>query len=324
MEQFSDQNSFVKKVVGSKEDSAKVEDHYAKKFLNQEELAQFSREKTLEEIELINDINHHLKTLIEDYGGIFKSIPSENIHFLDESKLNPETTEEYADPKRVATFDARKQSLVIAPNSQSNKLLLVNAIVHELLHAQSFFSLQINEKGERVRRNGFSIVGKDGLYFTDINESIVVELTKTFEKSFFPQIPGVREAYEAREEYKRAVKNIIEGEALESGEPLPPDLDNRLENVLTLTNHVSGDVRDTLFREHPYKFERMEFQDLISDIYETRKDTFSSKDDVFRIFTKAFFTGEILEVARLIDETYGKGAFRELGETTGYLRDKAD
>jgi hypothetical protein len=55
---------------------------------------------------------------------------------------------------------------------------------------------------------------------------------------------------------------------------------------------------------------------LVEDIYMKNKDKLSGKEDVFRLFATWFFNGDIKSVAKLIEDTYGKGFFREIGEKT--------
>lgn len=48
---------------------------------------------------------------------------------------------------------------------------------------------------------------------------------------------------------------------------------------------------------------------LISGIYENNKDKFKSGDEVFNIFIKARYTGQLLPMSRLIIDTFGKDVF---------------
>lgn len=55
---------------------------------------------------------------------------------------------------------------------------------------------------------------------------------------------------------------------------------------------------------------------LIDDLYNKNAGSFASREEVFNLFARAVMTGRLLSVARLLEKTYGKGSFRELGEKT--------
>ncbi len=56
---------------------------------------------------------------------------------------------------------------------------------------------------------------------------------------------------------------------------------------------------------------------LVDDIWNSNRDSYSSREQVMDIFIKAQIDGNLLPVARLVESTYGEGSFRELGEITG-------
>jgi len=62
--------------------------------------------------------------------------------------------------------------------------------------------------------------------------------------------------------------------------------------------------------------ELSELQELVEDIYDKNKDSFTSSGEVFELFLKTNASGRLLPLARLIEKTYGKGAFRYLGDFT--------
>lgn len=73
--------------------------------------------------------------------------------------------------------------------------------------------------------------------------------------------------------------------------------------------------------EHPESDEQygwsLSYEDRVNalkiscrELYEKNRERFSSPQDVFRVFAEAYFSGKLLTLARLIERTYGKGAFR--------------
>lgn len=63
-----------------------------------------------------------------------------------------------------------------------------------------------------------------------------------------------------------------------------------------------------------YSKQRETFKKLIEELYDRNKIDFDSEDDVLALFIKGGFDGNIMPVARLVEKTFGKGSFRELGE----------
>ena len=55
---------------------------------------------------------------------------------------------------------------------------------------------------------------------------------------------------------------------------------------------------------------------MMAEIRAKNPGEFESDEDVFRLFTQAYFTGNFLSVARLVEKTRGKGSFKRLGKNT--------
>lgn len=55
------------------------------------------------------------------------------------------------------------------------------------------------------------------------------------------------------------------------------------------------------------------FENICNDLYENNKDTFTSVEDIKKLFIDATLNGNLLPVARLMDKTYGDGLFVKLG-----------
>ncbi len=67
-----------------------------------------------------------------------------------------------------------------------------------------------------------------------------------------------------------------------------------------------------------------EVQDMlryIDTLYEKNKDKYS-KEEILAIFLDAGINGNLMKLGRLIEGTFGKGSFRELGRQTGYKFNK--
>jgi hypothetical protein len=54
--------------------------------------------------------------------------------------------------------------------------------------------------------------------------------------------------------------------------------------------------------------------ELVDDLWEQNQETYTTRDDVFSLFVSAQISGNLLPIARLIEQTYGKGSFRKYAE----------
>jgi len=134
-------------------------------------------------------------------------------------------------------------------------------------------------------------------YFSDVNEAVTEELVKRFDKLYFSSIPALQEEWQRREEFK--MQNDV------------PD------DIVTVTTQQQIDGKwETFIYPYGYEKECKKLWSLIREIYEQNKGDFSSQEEVFTLFAKAAFSGRILDVARLVEKTFGKGSFRKLGERT--------
>nr|MBP6931736.1 hypothetical protein [Candidatus Paceibacterota bacterium] len=66
-----------------------------------------------------------------------------------------------------------------------------------------------------------------------------------------------------------------------------------------------------------YKQERKFLHTLVDKIFQKNFDKFQDKEEVFDMFFKGMITGNILPIGRLVDETFGAGTFRKIGELDG-------
>lgn len=64
--------------------------------------------------------------------------------------------------------------------------------------------------------------------------------------------------------------------------------------------------------------EGKELHELAEDIYENNREEFGNVQEVLDLFMRSSLSGNLLPIARLVEKTYGKGSFRELGEATSY------
>jgi len=66
----------------------------------------------------------------------------------------------------------------------------------------------------------------------------------------------------------------------------------------------------TYFYDSPK--ERQRFSILLDDLVKRHAEAFPDREAAFTVFARAYFTGNLLPLGRLLEETYGKNALRRL------------
>jgi hypothetical protein len=152
------------------------------------------------------------------------------------------------------------------------------------------------DKALLVRRIGLNIFNEANTrrFLLDFDEAVIEELTKRFDMRYFDQTVSLSEEYADRERIRSRVAHPEEIAAV---------LTSQLENG-GWQSEITG---------YAYKKQRDRLNVLVKEIHERNPGRFSSTEEVFKVFAKAVLSGRLLELARLIDQTFGKGGFRKLG-----------
>jgi len=304
--------SSILKVVGATPEREEIiKKRFEKKF--EEGGSHISeREKTAEEIELIEELNKYLSEFVNKYSGEFLEIPSENICFIDHDKVDVEMKLIIENnPSMGGFFYLGKQKIIILSEAP-NILILAGTLVHEMLHFNSYQSITKGEGGSKKRKMGIRMFSDKMIYYNYLDEAIIEELAKRFDKLYFHKMPILQQEIASR---KKIVDSLLNSSmVLDVTKDLAED-----------ARHVSIEQKDgggkrRRFFTRPYSMERQRLKKLIEDIYLKNKEKFSSEEDVFNIFAESVFGRHALKLARLIKNTYGQGAFRTIGETFGEKR----
>ena len=277
-------------VGGSPEEEAAALREFKERFERRESGEGLEREKTPEEMETIRAIAQAMPEFLARYHAQAVPIAPEQIHFIDVARLPDEARERVRKLDEQGRYWPDAQAVAIFPRGD-----LVNdarAVVHEILHIQSFASY--TKKGEDLerRRAGLSIFSEGGraVHFDKFDEAVIEELTRRFVEQYFDTIPAVREA-----------------------------IRRRVEMAPFATNQPSGGARQTTIEPYAYPASRAKLWTLIDGIYERSRQEFASRETVFALFAEAALNGKMLPVARAIEKAYGKGKFHELAEETKEL-----
>lgn len=297
-------------------------------FENQErlELKEFEIDKSPEEEKCIEDIQFYMDDFVRSYDGSPIKIPPKAVHFLNRSQVPAELKKNIFPDNIGGASIAAEQAMFVLKDREGDlpKLHLGETIVHEMLHFNSFNSLEINrsekpgdvrqteDNGDarhwtlKDRRSGIGIIGENNEHlFGLLDEALTEELTIRFFNQFFSKIDFLKDEFAERE--KTIEKLCRDGKH---------DPEEERSNIAwKFTEEIDGRYKTTI-GTFVYEDERHKLKDLINGIYEKNKDKFASKEEVFNLFARAKMQGNLLPLARFLEETYGKGEFRRLAEVS--------
>jgi hypothetical protein len=314
VEQNPEKQSGIERVLKiSPEEEATLLEHFERTLRNQG-IGSHEKEKGAEELEIINGILGRISDFARGYGGkAVRGLTPANIHLIDTAKLSPDDKAAIQRADVGAIYDFRTQSAIVLPEKDS-RLITAQRIVHELIHLHAFTSLEaekepssessslltVQGKELHPRRIGFGVFDATHTkrYFRDLDEAIIEELSSRFDARYFAEIPALASELERRETMRKKVKR-----------------DAR--EIAAVVSKQSGDDQwKTSIEAWRYGTQRERLRSLVHQIYEAHRDEFASEEDVFAVFAKAVMTGRLLETARLIEKTFGKGSFARLGRET--------
>lgn len=309
----------------SEEDKKKIEDDLNERFfknrrfifdyLDYEYLKQFLKNefpKTEEEIKIIELANKLTSDLIRQFKIEPNDIPIENVHIVSNilfNKIESESKEE----RSAITFPTF-QNIVIDKNKYKFPLKFFFIVCHEFLHLKSyssFFAFKENEKLDfvlsRIGINIFNVGGKNFFHnhFKGLYEAIIEETVK---KIFYENNVSEHPIFK---EYKEKISSI-------------ENFEEKRQYIAKIFNIDPSDIYflekkgdKIIFNSFSYSLSRKFLNYLIDKIFEEFKDKYKDKKDIFNEFLKAVFKGNILNIARLVEKTFGKGSFRILGNMIG-------
>lgn len=318
--------SGVDRVIGvNEEDEKGIKEYFSKIF--QEDIFENEEEALSGEfLQIFPGVKRCLDEFLNHYGAKSLDISPAAIKVINPERVSSEARERIDQQSASAFYCPQKQKIILFANwKEGGKLEFLYRLVHEMIHVKAFESWQnIYETGEDkralslrrgeeetrigIRRIGFRIMKKNGevSYFYDIDEAIVTELTMRFGWKFFYQFPELIEELRARDE-------AIETFAKRDGRSL--EKERRSISHIKFDKEEDGRMRCSICG-YSYSKERNKFMNLCKDIFQSNHEKFASVEQVFDEFAKAVMTGKLLSVARMIEQTYGKGSFRRVGEET--------
>lgn len=280
------------------------------------EIGKYERAKTPEEIKIIEAILSELPKFLERYGVCALPITLNHIHIIDSANI--EELKKKMDSVDTGAIYTPFDQLVAVFDS-GNNLRNAQRIIHELIHFNSFQSIELDQVGiKSYRRVGFEVQvrkSQKNIYFNKLNEAITTELSKKFDYEYFGDIPELGEDFLERKSLVDSYKKNY------------PDKADRVDDIAVIetAQEKEGEHKDkwkTTIESYTYYRERVALNKMIGEIYNKKKDEFESEEEVFNVFAKAAMTGNLMPATRLVEKVFGKGSFRKLGEDTKGSRDK--
>jgi len=262
-------------------------------------------QKTEREKVIIRRINELTSHLVRELGLSPYDIPEENIHIIP-----ADLSSEIIGGSRGMTFQLEQKIFLNGDKLRKNFLEFCNVLLHEMLHCKGYVSVTIKRKenGDYLvtLRRGGNIINSEFLepsgervyhmHFSGLEEAVVAEAEKRLmERLFdFPELEEEKrwmtsaKAQEIRKSFSEKYK-------------IPED------DIYW----VSEDGSD--FKRYSYSSTREVLKYLCKEIREQFSERFKSPDEVFNVFLKSHFTGNLFDIAHLVEGTFGRGSFRILG-----------
>jgi len=304
---FERQSSIHKILGGTEEEQKKALENASEKFSTPLFYEDVERRKTPEEEEVIAFVVSQMADFLQDYGVLSLPINSSHVHIFDDSIMTERVRDwmEKEHPNPAEAFcDQNSQQIVVFGWKLKSLLDLAQIVAHELIHFQSFNSQVINSPKNttpRPHRVGLAVhptsqilPGIEHTRFGWLNEAITEELNMRFDEKL-RGLPMLKEDHEKVEDFRQ------KGAA--------SDLRAIYTERFAVPEGEKYIIRPRYFS---YSQEREKLNKLIADIFERHAEDFESTEDVFKVFVQAAMTGDLKELATLIDSTFGSGTFKKM------------
>lgn len=251
------------------------------------------REKTPEEIEIINFVNNATNKLLADYGIEPFDAPLKNVHIIEE--------QDWKDKHLGAFHKVLYQGIEIREYSQ--KIVMASELFHEMLHFKSYNSVELkNEKIKSFRTGLKTHTRPEGEpIFVFLNEAVVSELQKRF-------VATLDDNPLFKDEIERTKATIAKSKTLQEMEGLYYAKENQDSKTYTTADSES------------YKEQRGISMLLMEKIRQKNSENFANTEEVFNVFVKGLFSPNLLDIGKLIDKSFGIGTYRKIADLGNNLK----
>ncbi len=330
------ETQFNKNIVGGKSEQEKKQAHEK---LQQEleensykDTKPYEIEPSKKDRQIIDFAINAVDKIIASYGGTPKSFLPEKIFILKEGAVS-----EITDGKLREGFHSLLKQRIVVERGESD-VHFATTVVHELLHLKSFKAAQIIDGEIEPYRAGITVFDRsaENEYFAKIEEAIVSEVTRQFYTNEICRNSLFKSEVEKTEKIKVWIKKDLQLSGMDETKQqrimeeifFIPDADDILEFLngevdsddpeMYKIGYVNGAFR-VLMENGDVKLseryvERKALYDLLDEIVEKSDGEIKNRKEIFDEFAKANFSGKLLPLARIIENTLGKGSFREIAE----------
>jgi hypothetical protein len=272
---------------------------------NEKELAELKaeeREKNDEERENIRVANEITNEILREFGLKEFDVPPENIHFILGKlweRLSLDDAIMITAPKKQAIFVKADYS----PQERVSKAL---SLFHEMIHAKGHISLEVeSDKRNDLYRSGlvayasYQKIDRSGyaVWFDGLNEAVVSQIETMYADRVLNGNPFLRDQVEylCSEEARKMKDDYAKEHDVDPSE----------------INWIGRDGEESEVHEQSYRRQREVLNYVVDQIY--ADGGFASRSDVMRVFFGAHFKDSILPIGRLVEKSFGAGAFEFLG-----------
>lgn len=263
-----------------------------------EGLAEIEVEKTSEFLECIDVANKVTTEILEKYGIQKDPVDEKNIHMV-KHEIWPEHL------AGTAAFFRFVHQFIIIPDDVP-KLKLVVLLIHEIFHFKSYLAGQmLSDNRLEDYRVGLTVTTRDGeeTQLTAVNEAVTESLTyQAMQTDTFKTFLATELA-----EVKKNMEHHADAED-EDGQPLYDE-----DTYYVSIGDERPDGSSAVFTSKlSYPKERVGLRLLTEKLYLHNTEKFKNPDEIYQLFVKSAYDGDLLRIGKLIDTTYGKGTLRQL------------
>jgi hypothetical protein len=298
--------------------------HVSAKYFS-EETPFIDEPKSILDLQIISTANQVTNKILAELGIPTFDVPESNIYFLPreqffhvfemaEGLVERDSKEDLRKRNAQAFFVGEDFAIYyLADDSNfNNSVFKASVLAHEMLHAKARKLYLMNiDRGHEVKVGLDMFVSaekhnlptqnsQDGLIlFRGMHEAIVSALEELVTVEIIDQIP------ELAEEYDRQQQRIDELPFYNTVLHF-----SRWEMFCVIRNEQGEEIPTV----HSYPVHRRVLNLICSVIYHNFSSDFNSEEDVLKMFARAHFSGNMLEIARYIENTFGKGAFKIISQ----------
>lgn len=313
-------------IARNPEDAEKTDKDFAEKFADQNwELFKEKNEliKSEEQIRIIDLVDKETDKLREKYDLKKLNVSPSHVHLFRSKNYIDLLKNKIKNPGfSSGIFHPQAQTIITNQKFSSPKLMFANTAFHEITHLKFKNVAYVTKDGIGLGEMGISgdfnpESNETKSYFENLNEAITEELTMRFKKNILKNHPDFQNDFKLIDEFveqeKKAGRDIDRDEVNGAIKTITYSADNKKEfvNIKAIA--------------HSYREGRDALNLLIDKLYGANMNKFRDPEEVFELFAKSAFTGNIVgkgSWGRLVDETFGPGTLKKIAEKDAGLDKK--